>query len=309
MEKNAKIYVAGHTGMVGSAVVRRLNTAGFANLVLKGRGELDLFDQAAVRSFFATERPQYVIDCAARVGGIKANMEHQADFLYENLEIQNNIIWSSHLFGVKKLLFLGSSCIYPRQSPQPIREEYLLSGELEPTNEGYALAKIAGMKLCEHLFEQYGKTFVSCMPTNVYGENDNFDPDTSHVISALMGKMHAAKVEGLERVSVWGSGKARREFLYVDDLADAVLWIMEHYDGKQFLNVGTGEDISIFDLAHLIREVVGYAGALVFDSTRPDGMMLKRLDVGAIQALGWKHTVGLKEGLEKTYRSFLQECV
>ena len=307
MKKNSKIYVAGHAGLVGSAVVRKLGSAGYTNILVRSRNELDLLSQGSVRDFFKKEKPEYVIDCAARVGGIKANMESPADFLYENLEIQNNIIWQSHQSGVRKLLFLGSSCIYPRECPQPMKEESLLTGKVEPTNEGYALAKIAGIKLCEKIYEQYGKKFISCMPTNIYGENDNFDQNSSHVIPALIGRIHEAKKGDRPEVVIWGSGESRREFLYVDDLADAILWLMENYDEKQFLNVGTGEDISIKELAYKIKEAVGYEGKLVFDITKPDGMPKKLLDVSKMEALGWQHKISFDDGLKKTYEFYLEK--
>jgi len=307
MEKDAKIYVSGHRGMVGSAVVRALEKAGFSNLLLRTRAETDLLKQAEVESLFKEERPKYVIHCAAHAGGIGASTAHPTEFLYENLEIQNNVIWQAHLAGVKKLLFLSSSCVYPRESPQPMKEEYLLTGRLEPTNEGYAVAKIAGMKLCETIYTQYDETFISCMPTNIYGENDTFDPARSHVVGGLIKNMHDAKTKGLPDVSLWGTGRARRELLYVDDLADACLFLMEHYNGKDFLNVGTGKDISIFDLAHEIQKVVGYEGKLIFDTSKPDGMPQKLLDVSKLAAAGWTHTTELSEGLAKTYRHFLEK--
>jgi len=290
--------------MVGSAIVRKFEKEGFTNLILKTREELDLIEQDKVEEFFKTERPEYVIDAAAKVGGIKANSEHQADFLLENLLVQNNIIVSAFKNNVKKLLFLGSSCIYPRESPQPIKEEYLLTGKLEPTNEGYAIAKIAGMKLCEKIFEQYGKVFISCMPTNLYGQNDNYDPENSHVISALMRRIHEAKMANSKQVTIWGTGNVLRDFLYVDDMAEAVFLIMDKYDKKQFLNIGSGNEINIKDLALLIKEVVGFKGELFFDTTKPDGMPRKLLDISKISELGWKPKIELKEGLEKTYNFF-----
>jgi len=304
MNKNSKIYIAGHNGMVGSAVLRKYKSEGFVNLILKSRDELDLLNQAEVAQFFELEKPEYVIMAAAKVGGIKANSEHQADFLYENIEVQNNVIMSALKNNIKKLLFLGSSCIYPRNCPQPMKEEYLLSGPLEPTNEGYAIAKISGMKLCEKIYEQYGKTFISCMPTNIYGENDNFNINNSHVISALMRRIHEAKIANSSTVSIWGTGQALREFLYVDDLAEAIFLLMDKYNDKQFLNVGTGIEITIGDLANLIKEVVGYTGELVFDATKPDGMPRKLLDISKIMALGWRPTVTLEDGLTKMYEYF-----
>lgn len=305
MQKDSKIYVAGHTGMVGSAVVRNLVKNGYINLVLRSRKELDLTSQQQVKEFFEKEKPEYVIDCAARVGGIMANKEHLADFLNENLQIQNNLIWNSHVFGVKKFLFLGSSCIYPRESMQPMKEEYFLTGKFEPTNEGYAVAKAAGIKFCEMVYEQYKKTFISCMPTNLYGPNDNFNPDSSHVLPGIMQRMHKAKTNNEPSVTIWGSGNARREFMHVDDLADAVVWIMENYDEKQFLNVGTGEDVSIREAAYIMKEAVGFNGELVFDTTKPDGMPRKLMDVSRLSSLGWKHKIGLKEGLKSLYEYYL----
>lgn len=305
LNKNSKIYVAGHGGMVGSAIVRKLRANGFENLILKTRDELDLLNQSDVKKFFFKENPEYVILSAAKVGGIKANMQYPADFLYENLEIQNNIIWQSHLNEVKKLLFLGSSCIYPRNCPQPMKEEYFLDGKPEATNEGYALAKIAGMKLCEKIYNQYGDNFISCMPTNIYGENDNFDLESSHVIPALIRRMHEAKKNKLSKVVIWGSGNSRREFLYVDDLADAVVWLMYNYNDKNFVNVGSGKDISIKELAYQIKEVVGYEGELFFDTSKPDGMPKKLLDVKKINDLGWRYSCNLPDGIYKTYQFFL----
>lgn len=300
MEKSDKIFVAGHRGLVGSAIVQKLKEEGYTSLVLKTRKELNLINQAAVELFFLNERPDYVILAAAHVGGIAANMGHQADFLYNNLMIQNNVIWGAYQHDVKKLLFLGSSCIYPRDCPQPIREEYLLGGKLESTNEGYAVAKIAGMKLCEKIYEQYGKRFISCMPTNVYGTNDNFHPEHSHVIPGLIQKIYTAKIEDKPEVKLWGSGSVKREFLYVDDLADAIYFLMERYEDKIFLNIGTGEEITIKEVAYLIAELLGYTGELVFDRIHPDGTPRKLLDLTRLHALGWKHKVSLKEGLAKT---------
>ncbi|MDX3754470.1 GDP-L-fucose synthase family protein [Streptomyces mirabilis] len=305
MERRAKIYVAGHTGMVGAAIVRRLRAEGCENLLLATRAELDLTDQRAVRDFVMTERPRYIVDSAARVGGIKANMSHPAEFLHENLQIQNNLIWSAKDAGVETFLFLGSSCIYPRACPQPMREEYLMEGKPEPTNEAYAYAKIAGMKLCEYIHTQYGMNFISCMPTNVYGEGDNFDPETSHVIPALLRRIHQAKGAGSPDVTIWGTGSSRREFLYVDDLADAAVWLLRSYKDRQFLNVGTGEDISIRDLAEHIRSLVGYEGRLLFDPAKPDGMPRKLLDVTRLHKAGWHHRIGFDEGLKRTYGWYL----
>jgi GDP-L-fucose synthase len=303
--RESSIYVAGHTGLVGSAIVRKLNNLGFSNLILKTHDELDLLQTEKVNNFFASTKPEYVIIAAARVGGIKANMTYPADFLYENLQIQNNLLWAAMQNDAKKVLFLGSSCAYPRNSPQPMKEECLLEGNPEPTNEGYALAKIAGVKLCEKIFEQYGKKFISCMPTNIYGPGDTVDPLNSHVIPALMYRMHQAKINNEKEVVVWGSGNIKREFLYVDDLADAVVWMMENYDTKEFLNIGTGTDVSIKELALLIQKVVSFEGKIVFDASKPDGMPRKLLDVSKINNMGWKAKTGLEDGLVCFYEWFL----
>lgn len=307
INKKAKIYIAGHRGMVGSAITEKFEKEGYKNLILKTRAELDLFDQSAVKKFFQKEKPEYVILSAAKVGGIKANMSLPADFLYENLQIQNNVIWTAFENNVKKLLFLGSSCIYPRECSQPMKEEYFMTGPVEPTNEGYAIAKIAGMKLCEKIYQQYQKIFISCMPTNIYGENDNFDLESAHVIPALVRRMHVAKVNKDKSMEIWGRGQARREFLYVGDLADAVFWLMENYEDNEFLNIGVGEDVSIKELAFLIKEVVGYKGKLVFDASKPEGMPRKLLDVKRLFSLGWRPKVTLKEGLLKEYRWFKEK--
>lgn len=309
MDKHSKIYVAGHTGMVGSAIVRKLKESGYDSLVLRTRAELDLLDSKAVADFFAIEKPEYVIDSAARVGGIMANKDHLADFLYENLQMQNNLIWNAHLVGVKKFLFLGSSCIYPRDCAQPMKEEYFLTGPFEPTNEGYAVAKATGIKFCESVYTQYKTPFISCMPTNIYGVNDNFNPDSSHVIPGIMRRMHEAKEKNIPEVVIWGTGNVKREFLYVDDLAEAVLVLMENYEDKQFVNVGTGEDITIRELAETLKEVIGYSGNLVFDTTKPDGMPRKLLDVSRMRSLGWKHKTEFKEGLGKMYEYFKTKVV
>jgi len=306
MDKTTKIFVAGHRGLVGSAIVRRLEKEGYTNLVLRTRQELDLFDQKAVDAFFQTEKPEYVIDSAAKVGGIKANMTHPAEFLYENLQIQNNLIWSAKNANVKKFLFLGSSCIYPRDAPQPMNEDSFSKGAPEVTNEGYAYAKIAGMKLCEYIYDEFGLNFTSCMPTNIYGENDDFNPETSHVIPSLIRRMHEAKVGNTSEVVIWGTGVSRREFLHVDDLADAVVWQLTQYTDKQFLNIGTGEDISIKELAFIIKDLVGYEGELVFDATKPDGMPKKLLDVTRIHKAGWKHSIKFEDGIKRTYEWFLE---
>lgn len=305
MEKTARIFIAGHKGLVGSAIVRRLEKEGYTNLILRSRNELDLMNQQAVRSFFETEKPEFVIDSAAKVGGIKANMTYPAEFLYENIQIQNNLIWSAKEIGVKKFLFLGSSCIYPRECPQPMKEEYFMQGRPEPTNEAYAYAKISGMKLCEYIYDEFGMNFISCMPTNIYGENDNFDPETSHVIPSLIHRLHTAKVTGAPSVVIWGTGVSRREFLHVDDLADSIVWLLENYNDKQFLNVGTGEDISIKELAIQIKELVGFEGELVFDSTKPDGMPKKLLDVSKLNEAGWTYKIKFSEGLNRTYEWYL----
>ncbi|MBL4577412.1 MAG: GDP-L-fucose synthase [Flavobacteriales bacterium] len=305
MDNNSKIYVAGHTGMVGSAICRDLEDRGFSNLLLRKSSELDLTDQALVHKFFADERPEYVFLAAAKVGGIRANDVFRAEFIYSNLVIQCNIIQASHLQGVKKLLFLGSSCIYPKYADQPLKEEYLLTGELEPTNEMYAIAKIAGLKMCEAYRSQYGCNFISVMPTNLYGTNDNYDLQNSHVLPALLRKIHQAKLNNDPSVEVWGTGKPRREFMHVSDLSKACLFLMQEYNDAGVLNVGTGEDISIGELASLIREVVGYEGEIVYDSTKPDGTPRKLLDVSKLNALGWKHEIGLREGISRVYEEVL----
>ncbi len=313
MEKNAKIYVAGHTGMVGSAIVRRLKEKGYNNFILKDRRELNLLNQDEVREFFYSTRPEYVFIAAARVGGIHANNIFRAQFLYENLQIQNNLIHFAYESEVKKLLFLGSSCIYPRDCLQPMKEEYLLSGPLEETNEPYALAKIAGIKMCENYFHQYGSHFFSAMPTNAYGPNDNYDLDTSHVLPALIRKIHKAKVSNEKEVTVWGSGKPTREFIHVDDIADACVFIMgfdfaELYErGLTHLNVGTGKEIPIRVLAEMIASVIGFSGSLIFDESMPDGTPRKVVDVTRINIEGWQHKIDLQDGLSITYESFINE--
>lgn len=302
MNRAAPIYVAGHQGMVGRALVRALTARGYTNLVVRSRIELDLRDQAAVRRFFAAERPTYVFLAAARVGGILANSREPASFLADNLAIALNVIQAAHEFPADKLLNLGSSCIYPRLAPQPLREEYLLSGPLEPTNEAYAIAKIAAIKLCDAYRRQWGANFLSLMPTNLYGPNDNFDLETSHVLPALIRRCHEAKVRGARSVTLWGSGNPRREFLHVDDLADACCFVMDRYDGEGFLNVGTGVDLTIREAAALVAEVVGYEGEFEFDTSRPDGTPRKLLDVSRLEALGWRARIGLREGIADTYR-------
>lgn len=309
MKKDSKIFIAGHNGLVGSAVVRNLESKGFTNLIYRTRSELDLMDQMQVQAFFKEENPEYVVDCAAKVGGIKANMTYPAEFLFENLQIQNNLMWSAKDIEVKKFLFLGSSCIYPRECRQPMKEEYFMEGKPEPTNEAYAYAKISGMKLCEYIFTEHNLNFTSCMPTNLYGENDNFDPETSHVMPALLRRIHEAKEGNLDEVVIWGTGESRREFLHVDDAADAIVFLLENYENKEFLNIGTGEDVSIKDLAYMIKGIIGYTGKLRFDATKPDGMPKKLLDVSKLHELGWKHTVQLEEGLERTYKWYVDNIV
>lgn len=301
MEKQSKIYIAGHNGMVGSAIVRKLQKEGFTNLVLRSSKELDLRNQQATAAFFEQEKPDYVFLAAAKVGGIVANNTYRGQFLYENLMIQNNVIHAAHIQGVKKLLFLGSSCIYPKFAEQPIKEEYLLTGSLEHTNEPYAIAKIAGLKMCETYRSQYGDHFISVMPTNLYGPNDNYDLQNSHVLPALLRKMITAKQNNDPVVEIWGTGKPLREFLHVDDLAAACYFLMQNYDGTDWLNIGVGEDISIKDLALLIKDVVGYNGELKFNTDKPDGTPRKLLDVSKLHALGWKAEIGLREGIEQVY--------
>ena len=305
MKKDAKIYVAGHNGLVGSAIVRALKNSGCTNILVRSSKELDLRSQADVHQFFQQERPDYVFLAAAKVGGIHANNTYRAEFIYDNLVIETNVIHGAYQAGVTKLLFLGSSCIYPKLCPQPMREDSLLTGFLEPTNEPYAIAKIAGLKLCENYCHQYGVNYISAMPTNLYGLNDNFDLANSHVLPALMRKFHEAKINGAPHVEVWGTGTALREFLYVDDLADALLFLMDHYDDPIFINVGTGEEISIKELALTIKAVVGYEGELVFDSSKPDGTPRKLLDITKLKSLGWQPKTSLKEGIEKTYEWFV----
>jgi GDP-L-fucose synthase len=304
MKKSSKIYVAGHNGMVGSSIVRKLQSEGFENLVLRSSRELDLRDQHSVHNFFSEQKPEYVFLAAAKVGGILANATYGAEFLYDNLMIQSNVIHQSYLAGVKKLLFLGSSCIYPKNAPQPLQEKYLLSGYLEPTNEPYAVAKIAGIKLCENYYKQYGCQFISAMPTNLFGPNDNYDLKTSHVLPALIRKFHEAKTLQKNTVDVWGSGNPRREFLHVDDLADASFFLMLNYNGLEFVNVGTGEDLSIKELATLIAEITGYKGEIKFDTSKPDGTFRKLMDVSKLRAMGWKHTINLADGIRREYGNF-----
>src|SRR5213593_4091040 len=308
MDKTDKIFVAGHRGMVGSAVMRRLQADGFKNLLIRDRAELDLMNESAVAQFFLKEKPTVVICAAAKVGGIKANNDYPVQFLLDNLRIQNNVIHWAYESGVRKLLFLGSSCIYPKFAPQPIPETALLSGPLEPTNEAYAIAKIAGVKLCQAFSREYGAKFVSAMPTNLYGANDNFDLETSHALPALIRKAHEAKVRKDQKLTVWGTGKPRREFLHVDDLASACLLLLEKYDSPEIINVGCGEDISIRELAELICDVVGFEGELAWDTTKPDGTPRKLLDITKIRALGWKPAITLREGIARTYEWFRANC-
>ena len=305
MNTNAKIFVTGHRGMVGSAIARRLQAGGYNNLLTRTHAELDLLDQRAVHAFLANEKPDYVFIAAAKVGGIQANNQYRADFPYQNLLIEANLIHGAHLAGVQRLMFLGSSCIYPRDCPQPIKEEYLLTGPLEPTNEPYAIAKIAGIKLAESYNRQHGRQYVSVMPTNLYGPNDNYDLATSHVLPALIRKAHEARERGDAEYTVWGSGMPRREFLYVDDLGDACVHLMERgYDGPM-VNVGTGEDVTIGELAETVRQVVGFKGRIVFDSSKPDGTPQKLLDVGRLAALGWRYGTTLQDGIRKAYAAYL----
>ena len=306
MNLDAKIYVAGHRGLVGSAIVRNLEDKGYKNIIYRTHKELDLTNQEAVRTFFKQEKPEYVFLAAAKVGGIHANNTYPADFIYDNLMIQNNVIKAAHDFGVKKLLFLGSTCIYPKMAPQPIKEEYLLTGALEETNEAYAVAKIAGLEMCKFFKRQYGDNFISCMPTNLYGSNDNFDLKNSHVLPALIRKFHEAKVNNSEIVEVWGTGTPLREFLYVDDMADACVFLMENYDREQHVNIGTGEEVSIRELAETVKKVVGFEGELVFNTDMPDGTPRKLTTVDKLHELGWKHKINLNEGIKLAYNWFLE---
>lgn len=305
MNKNSKIFVAGHRGMAGSGIVRSLKEKGYQNLLLRTRAELNLLDREAAGAFFEAERPEIVVDAAARVGGIAANSEKPVEFLVENLTIQNNVICAAAEHGVQKLLFLGSSCIYPKLAPQPIPESALLTGPLEPTNDAYALAKIAGIKLCQAYAKEYGKNFISAMPTNLYGPNDNFDLRTSHVLPALIRKVHEAKVGGVAEVPIWGSGNPRREFLHVDDLADACVFLLENYDSPEIINIGCGEDVTIRELAETVCEVVGYTGELVFDPSKPDGTLRKLLDMRKLFGLGWKPKIPMRDGIRNAYEWFL----
>ncbi len=304
MNLNEKIYIAGHRGMVGSAILRKLESEGFTNLVLRTSKELDLRDQHMVADFFAFEKPDHVFLAAAKVGGILANNTLRGEFLYENLMIQNNVIHQAYLNGVKKLMFLGSSCIYPKMAPQPLKEDYLLTGPLEYTNEPYAVAKIAGIKLCDAYRSQYGCHFISVMPTNLYGPNDNYDLNSSHVLPALIRKFHEAKLGSDPSVTIWGSGTPRREFLHADDLAAACFHLMQHYDEEGLVNIGTGEDIAIGELALMIKKIVGYEGELINDTSKPDGTPRKLMDVSKLHGLGWKHKIGLEEGIRKVYEGY-----
>jgi len=307
LEKTNKIYVAGHKGMVGSAILRKLQAEGYNNIITRSSAELDLRDLAAVAAFFEAEKPEYVFLAAAKVGGIVANNTYRADFLYENLCIQNNVIHQSYLNGVKKLMFLGSSCIYPKMAPQPLKEEYLLTGPLEHTNEPYAIAKIAGIKMCDAYRAQYGCNYISVMPTNLYGLNDNYHPQNSHVLPALIRRFHEAKESGAEEVVIWGTGTPMREFLYADDLAEACYYLMLNYDEAGLVNIGTGEDVTIKELAELVKDTVGYQGAITFDTSKPDGTPRKLMDVSKLHGYGWKHTIELPEGIKLAYQDFLSK--
>ena len=306
MNKTDKIFVAGHRGLVGSAIVRKLAAAGFTNLVVRDRNELDLASEAAVAAFFEREKPEFVVLAAAKVGGIKANNDYPVEFLLENVRLQNNVISSAHAHDVRKLLFLGSSCIYPKHAPQPIREDALLTGPLEPTNDAYAIAKIAGIKLCQAYASEYGENYISAMPTNLYGPHDNFDLASSHVLPALLRKAHEAKTSGAREIVVWGTGKPRREFLHVDDMADACVFLLENYDSPEIINVGCGEDVSIRELVELICEIVGFEGELTFDPSKPDGTPRKLLDVSKLKSLGWSPSIQLREGIARTYDWFIE---
>ena len=307
MNRNSKIYIAGHRGMVGSAILRALKKKGYSNIITRSSAEVDLRNQAAVNQFFEEEQPKYVFLAAAKVGGILANNTYRGEFLYDNLMIEANIIHAAYQQGVKKLCFLGSSCIYPKLAPQPLKEEYLLSGYLEQTNEPYAIAKIAGIKLCEAYRDQYGCNFISVMPTNLYGYGDNYHPENSHVLPALIRRFHEAKEAQHSEVVVWGTGTPKREFLFSDDLADACLFLMEHYNEKELINVGTGEDLSIGELAALVSEIVGYQGSIKFDTSKPDGTPRKLMDVSKLHARGWKHSINLREGIQLAYQDFLEQ--
>ena len=304
MNKDSKIFVAGHKGMVGSAIVRHLESQGYSNIITVDKRDIDLTSQAEANIFFNSNEPEYVFLAAAKVGGIHANRTYKADFIYKNLMIQSNVIDAAWSSGVKKLLFLGSSCIYPKMCPQPIKEEYLMTGALEPTNDAYAIAKIAGIKMCQSYNEQYGTDFISAMPTNLYGPNDNYDLENSHVLPAMIRKFHEAKLSGKESVEIWGTGTPKREFLYVDDLAEACVFLMNEYSGSEIVNVGTGEDVTIAELAYGVAKAVGYEGRIEFNAEMPDGTPRKLLDVSKMKSLGWTAKTGLREGIEKTYREY-----
>ena len=304
MNKDSKIYVAGHRGMVGSAIVRRLEELGFTNIITMPKNKLNLLDQLEVENFFSKQNPEYVFLAAAKVGGIKANNEMKGDFIYDNIMIQSHIIKACKDYNVKKLLFLGSSCIYPKMSPQPIKEDYLLSGYLEPTNDAYAIAKITGIKMCQSFNQQYGTNFISVMPTNLYGPNDNYDLNNSHVLPAMIRKFHEAKIEGKDKVEIWGTGTPKREFLYVDDLAEACVYLMSNYNDSEIVNIGTGEDITIKDLAYLVKEVIEFNGDIYFNTEMPDGTPRKLLDVSKLKDLGWSYKTSLREGIKKAYIDF-----
>lgn len=306
MKQDSRIYVAGHNGMVGSAIVRHLTKLGYKNIITLSKSKLNLLDQNSVDKFFREYSPEYVFLAAAKVGGIKANRDMKADFIYENLMIQSNIIKSSYSYDVKKLIFLGSSCIYPKFCNQPIKEEYLMTGELESTNDAYAIAKIAGIKMCQSYNQQYGTDFISVMPTNLYGPNDNYDLNNSHVLPAMIRKFHEAKLEGKESVEIWGTGTPKREFLYVDDLADACVFLMNNYSGSDIVNIGTGQDVTIAELAVGISKIVGYDGEIKYNTEMPDGTPRKLLDVSKLEEIGWKYTTSLKEGIEKTYKDYVK---
>jgi len=306
LEKESKIYVAGHRGMVGSAIIRKLTSLGYTNLLTRTSAELDLRNQQQVADFFDVEKPEYVFLAAAKVGGIVANNTYRADFLYENLAIQNNIIHGSYLNKVKKLMFLGSSCIYPKLAPQPLKESYLLSGYLEPTNEPYAIAKIAGIKMCEAYRAQYGCNFISVMPTNLYGTNDNYDLINSHVLPAMIRKFHEAKEKSASEMTLWGTGSPMREFLHADDLAEACLFLMENYNESELVNIGTGEDVTIKNLAALVKQIVGFQGEIIWDTSKPDGTPRKLMDVSKLHGLGWHHKIALEDGIKLAYQDFLK---
>ncbi len=309
MNKTDRIYIAGHRGMVGSAIVRKLEQEGYSNLLVRTSSELDLRNQEAVRQFFAQEKPDYVILAAAKVGGIHANNTYKADFIYDNLMMEANVIQASFEHNVTKLLFLGSSCIYPKMAPQPLKEEYLLTGLLEPTNEPYAIAKIAGIKMCEAYRDQHGCNFISAMPTNLYGPNDNYDLNNSHVLPALIRKFHTAKEENLPSVEIWGTGSPKREFLHVDDLAEACLFLLENYNEKELVNIGCGEDVSIKELALLIKDIVGFEGELTFNTDKPDGTPRKLLDMTKMHGLGWRHRIDLREGISAVYEEVVEQAI